>query len=103
MRALRKQLIISSLIAPRHLAAACWFSLGVSWDENSNIHQRLYIAKQAFAQPFFMEVFMIGVWCLWKEINDLNFNNKGPSLAAWKSSFKARSLQALDQNQKLSS
>jgi hypothetical protein len=42
-------------------SAVCgWFALGISWDENSNIHQKLYLAKHDFAQPFFMEIFMIG-------------------------------------------
>jgi hypothetical protein len=59
MRALRKQLIISSLIAPRHLAAACWFSLGVSWDENSN--------KVVHCQASFCSTFLHGGfhdWCV---------------------------------------
>ena len=71
-------------------SAVCrWFALGISWDEKSNIHQKLYSAKQEFGQPFFMEVFMIGAWCLWNERNDFIFNGKAPCLAAWKSSFKA--------------
>ena len=38
--------------------------------------------------PFFMEIFMVGAWCLWNERNALIFNGKIPSLAAWKNSFK---------------
>jgi hypothetical protein len=35
-----------------------------------------------------MEIFMIGAWFLWKERNNLIFNNAPPSPATWKSSFK---------------
>jgi hypothetical protein len=57
-----------------YLSAVCrWFSLGVTWDENSNIHQKLYLAKHDFTQPFFMEIFMISVWCVWNERNDFIF------------------------------
>jgi hypothetical protein len=45
------------------LAVSRWYSLGILWDENSNVHHKLYIAKQYVSRPFFMEVFMIGAWC----------------------------------------
>jgi hypothetical protein len=48
----------------------------------------LYIAKQEFSQPFFMEIFMIAAWCLWNERNVLIFNGKAPRVASWKASFK---------------
>jgi hypothetical protein len=65
-----------------------WFALGITWEENVNIHQKLYIAKEAFLQPFFMEIFMISAWCVWNERNDFIFNGKNPNLATWKSAFK---------------
>jgi hypothetical protein len=36
----------------------------------------------AFAYPFFMEVFMIGAWIIWKERNNFIFSHKPPSLAS---------------------
>ncbi|KAF8691819.1 hypothetical protein HU200_040221 [Digitaria exilis] len=36
-----------------------------------------------------MQIFLIGAWCIWKERNDFISNNKPPSLASWKSRFKA--------------
>lgn len=49
-------------------SAACrWFSIDIVWDGRSNIHQNLYMAKDNFCKPFFMEIFLIGAWCLCKE------------------------------------
>jgi hypothetical protein len=62
--------------------AACkWFALGISWDEFHNPHQKIYLAKQAFPHPFFMEIFMIGAWCIWNEINRLIFSSKPPCIS----------------------
>jgi len=36
-----------------------------------------------------MEIFLVAAWCLWNERNGFIFNNKSPSLAAWKASFRA--------------
>jgi hypothetical protein len=40
-----------------------------------------------------MEMFMIVAWIIWKERNDYIFNQKPPSLATWKASFKAEVLE----------
>lgn len=69
-------------------AISRWFALGIIWEENANIHEKLYIAKQGFMQPFFMEIFMIGPWCLWNERNNFIFNGKVPNFTSWKSAFK---------------
>jgi hypothetical protein len=66
-----------------------WFSLGIVWDENATIHHKIYLDKYDFNQHFFMEIFMIYAWAIWKERNDLIFNHKPPSLARCKRTFKA--------------
>jgi hypothetical protein len=73
----------------------CWFDTGINWNENSNIHQKIYIAKMEFAYAFFMEVFMIGAWIIWKKRNDFIFSHKPPCLASWKVSFKNEVLRHL--------
>jgi hypothetical protein len=65
-----------------------WFALCIYWDEHSNIHQKIYIAKDEFGQPFFMKIFLIGAWCLWKERNNYMFNSKPPSLTHRRASVK---------------
>jgi hypothetical protein len=82
---LRKLLNIFSLLVP----------LRFVWEENLNVHQKLYQAKREFGQPFFMEVFVIGVWCLWNQGNEVIFDRKAPCLAAWKVAFKAQVLDHL--------
>lgn len=71
-------------------AMSRWCSLGITWIDDPSRHQRLYAAIQSFGRPFFfVEIFLIGAWCLWKERNDYIFNNKAPSLTSWKNAFKA--------------
>jgi hypothetical protein len=70
-------------------AVSRWFTLSISWDDDSNVFHKIYIARNIFSRPYFMEVFMIASWVLWKERTDFIFNQKLPSLAGWKVSFKA--------------
>jgi hypothetical protein len=47
-------------------AANRWFALGIVWEENLSVHQKILQARPVFGHPFFMEIFMIGAWCIWK-------------------------------------
>lgn len=67
---------------------ARWYSLGIIWNDEGNLAERIHQARLDFAQPFFMEIVMIGAWCIWNERNAQIFNGKVPSLAAWKISVK---------------
>jgi hypothetical protein len=69
-------------------AAARWFVLGIVWDENPSIHEKLYLAKGEFQYPFFIEIFLIGAWCLWNERNAFIFNGEIPRIGSWKTTFK---------------
>jgi hypothetical protein len=70
-------------------AVARWFALGFLWDVDSNIHHKLYLAKQQFNQQVFMEIFMIGAWTIWNDRNDYIFTHRPTCFALWKTSFKA--------------
>jgi hypothetical protein len=45
-------------------------------------------AKQAFPYPFFMEVFIISAWQIWKQCNNSIFNRGPPSFSSWRRSLK---------------
>ena len=62
--------------------------MGIAWSVDGNIHEKLFTTKQEFSYPFFMEVVMIGAWCIWNERNALIFNGKVPGLLSWKTAFK---------------
>jgi hypothetical protein len=73
-------------------AVSRWLALGIGWEDSLSIHQKMYQAKHYFGQPFFVEIFMIGAWCIWKQRNDVIFDRNVPCLAAWKVAFKTQVL-----------
>lgn len=69
-----------------------WFVLGITWEEDATIYQKLITIKGSFAYPFFMEVFMIGAWCLWNERNALIFDSKAPNFILGRPHSRRKSL-----------
>jgi hypothetical protein len=84
-----------------HLFFSCpaatnrWFALGIVWEENLSVDQKILQARPDFGHPFFMDIFMIGAWCIWKQKNEVIFEDKPPHLAVWKANFKALVLDHL--------
>jgi len=65
----------------------CWDFLHIGWDHTLDFFQTMIKAQQDFGQPFFMEVFSIAAWEIWKQRNGYIFRNKIPSFKAWKTCF----------------
>ncbi|KAG2570573.1 hypothetical protein PVAP13_7KG053109 [Panicum virgatum] len=76
-------------------AVTRWFCICITLDDDLSLNENIIAAKRIFPYPFFMEVFMIGAWCIWNERNALIFYGKTPSMAAWKVSFKREVLDYL--------
>jgi hypothetical protein len=58
-------------------------------------------ARSHFSSNFFMEIFIIEAWLIWKQRNDFIFSRARPSLRSWKLGFiKEASLQASRMSEK---
>lgn len=64
-----------------------WFMIGIQWTVQGSIFQMLTQKRAQLNIPYFMDLFMIAAWTIWKERNDLVFNGKPPSPTAWKQRF----------------
>ncbi|TVU27564.1 hypothetical protein EJB05_19054, partial [Eragrostis curvula] len=76
-------------------SVSCWFSIGILWDEDLEIHEKIKKAKLEFQYMFFTEIFSTAAWNIWKQRNAKIFNNKQPSVASWKRAFKEEVLMHL--------
>jgi hypothetical protein len=70
-------------------AHECWTTIGIVWDSNLPISDRIIIARAAFRGPCFMEIFACAAWNIWKERNDFIFNHQPHSLNRWKVRFQS--------------
>jgi hypothetical protein len=44
-------------------------------------------ARQQFNSEFFMEIFMLGAWLIWKQRNNTIFNRDRATFQGWKMGF----------------
>jgi hypothetical protein len=65
----------------------CWHHLGMSWDFNLSFHSMMKKEKLQWPHAFFMEIFILGAWLIWKQRNDAIFNRRRPSFQNWKHGF----------------
>ena len=68
-------------------SSSCWADLDILCSSQRNRLDILSTARQNYHKPMFMETFMIGAWNLWKERNNLVFNNIPLSKDSWKTNF----------------
>ena len=66
---------------------SCWQQLDIHWNLGADFFQMITQAKQQFSSTFFMEIFIIGAWQIWKPRNNFIFDRGRPSLVSWKQNF----------------
>jgi hypothetical protein len=66
---------------------ACWSSLNIHWNFTTDFYTMMDGAKSQFTHNFFMEVFIIAAWLIWKQRNNFIFNKVRPSFQGCKSGF----------------
>lgn len=69
-------------------AKRCWDKLGINWVIESDIHKRIERNRQLAGLPFFMEIFLIAAWELWKIRNRLIFDGIQVCFHRWLRNFK---------------
>lgn len=79
---------IDHLFFECHLTINCWNKLGIAWVNDDDIHRRIVYSRQLASIPFFMEIFLIATWELWKVRNRLVFYGVRACLDRWLSNFK---------------
>jgi hypothetical protein len=77
------------LFFQRPFSVACWNFLGITWDHNIPFFETIQKAWSQCCHNFFMEVFLIAAWEIWKQKNTRIFRNTTPSFRSWKLCFIA--------------
>ena len=88
LRALGLEDDIDLLLFGCPFALRCWHKLQIHWDLSLDIHDRILQAKDAFMLSFFMEIFLIAAWEIWKLRNAVIFERVHPTFHLWTMRFR---------------
>jgi len=66
----------------------CWDYLHLYWDHSLNFFAMMHAAKHQSDIQFFMEIFVVASWEIWKQRNGKIFRQSSPSFDNWKRNFK---------------
>jgi hypothetical protein len=59
----------------------CWEHLHIYWKTDLDFFILMERARQQHTTAFFMEIFILGAWLIWKQRNDHIFNRQRPSFS----------------------
>ena len=65
-----------------------WNKLSINWVDNLDLHHRIVQSRRAANMPFFMEIFLIAAWEIWKLRNRLVFDGVQASVGRRLHNFK---------------
>ena len=69
-------------------ARRCWQKVQVQWDLSLDIHSRIVQAKNVSSHSFFMELFLIAAWEIWKLRNSVICEGVRPTFHLWTVRFR---------------
>ena len=70
------------------LSMRCWNTLNIHWGTDGDRFRWLSDAKNDWAGPMFMDMFVVAAWSIWKDRNGFIFKNSPHSHASWLRRFK---------------
>jgi hypothetical protein len=59
----------------------CWEHLHIYWETDLDFFTLMERARQQHTTAFFMEIFILGAWLIWKQRNNHIFNRQRPSFS----------------------
>ena len=62
--------------------------LGIDWMSGGNRRQLVHEARARWANPMFMDIFIISAWSIWKECNNRHFRGVLPMFEGWLIRFR---------------
>ncbi|KAJ1255822.1 hypothetical protein BS78_K154600 [Paspalum vaginatum] len=78
---------IDHLFFECQFAQNCWAAIGVSWDTDIPLLDRVSHARTIHAVPMFIEVVLIAAWEIWKARNDKVFRQHSHNPSTWLNNF----------------
>jgi hypothetical protein len=70
----------------------CWQLIGFQWNTSLPFFEMLSASRNNFNRQFFMEVFIISAWSIWKQRNGLIFDGRPPTSSNWRNNFREECL-----------
>jgi len=86
MKGMRRPLII--FFFECCFARKYWDELGINWVAETDLHRRIERSRQLAGLPFFMELFLIAAWEIWKIRNRLVLDGIQVCFNRWLRHFK---------------